>query len=203
MSLPALLDAPATRIEEIAAWLDERTHAERVDAARSLHRTQQRTLYTRASLAQAVTLEHFVGADRPDRTEVRHHGKNTLPAPIAFRTFEKRFCRPTDGSPRLFGYNEGASVKWFGPGYFVAKYTAGNPVWASRGDVVVDYFEVPDGPVAETWPPVIPNSQGLQRFVFAGTRDFMRRVSKHVSIGAAYKGERSLDHYFVLVREDV
>ncbi len=203
MSLPALLDAPATRIEEIAAWLDERTHAERVDATRSLHRTQQRTLYTRASLAPAVTLEHFVGAERPDRTEVRHHGKNTLPVPATFRTFQKRFCHPTDGSARLFGYNQGTSEKWFGPGYFVAKYTAGNPVWASRGDVVVDYFEVPDGPVAETWPAVIPNTQGLQRFVFAGTRAFMRRVSKHVSIGAAYKGERSLDHYFVLVREDV
>jgi hypothetical protein len=27
--------------------------------------------------------------------------------------------------------------------------------------------------------------------------------AKHVAIGAAYKGERSLDHYFVLVREDV
>ena len=32
--------------------------------------------------------------------------------------------------------------------------------------------------------------------------DFMRRVSQHVSIGAAYKGEKKLDHYFVLVRQD-
>jgi hypothetical protein len=30
----------------------------------------------------------------------------------------------------------------------------------------------------------------------------MRRLSRHVTIGAAYKGERPLDHYFVLVRED-
>jgi hypothetical protein len=27
-------------------------------------------------------------------------------------------------------------------------------------------------------------------------------VSAHVSIGAAYKGEKALDHYFVLVRQD-
>lgn len=203
MSLASLLDAPATRIEEIAAWLDERSHAERVDATRTLTRAQQRTLYTRASLAPAITLEHLVPKARPDRAEVRHHGKNTLPVPAAFRTFQKRFCRPSDGSARLFGYNQGESERWFGPGYFVAKPTAGNPVWASRGDVVVDYFEVPDGPVAETWPKVVPNSEGLQRFVFHKTRDFLRRVSEHVSIGAAYKGERSLDHYFVLVREDV
>ncbi len=60
---------------------------------------------------------------------------------------------------------------------------------------------MPDGPVPDGWPEVIPNSKGLQRFVYYQTRDFMRRVSKHVTIGAAYKVEKKLDHYFVLVRE--
>ncbi len=203
MSLTALLDDPSARIADIAAWLDARSHDERLAATRALDRTRQRTLYTRASLSPAVTLEHFVPSDRPDRAEVRHHGRNTLPVPEVFRVFEKRFCRPADGTQRLFGYNEGASRPWIGPGYFVAKPSAGNPVWAARGDVVVDYFEVPDGPVADTWPPVVPNSKGLQMFVYKGTRDFMRLVSKHVSIGSAYKGERALDHYFVLCREDV
>lgn len=203
MSLAALLDASATRIADVTAWLDDQPHAERVRATRSLSRAQQRTLYTLASLAPPITLAHLVPADRSDRTEVRHHGRNTLPVPPAFRTFEKRFCRPAGETDRLFGYNEGASVKWFGPGYFVARSTAGNPVWAARGDIVVDYFEVPDGPVAETWPRVIPNDEGLQRFVFHRTRDYLRLVSRHVAIGAAYKVERALDHYFVLVREDV
>jgi hypothetical protein len=201
--LSELLDDPSTRIADVTAWLDGRSHDERVAATRTLNRAQQRTLYTRASLAPAVTLEHFVPKGRPDRTEVRHHGRNTLPLPAPFRVFEKRFCRPTDGTERLFGYNEGASRGWIGPGYFVARSTRDNPVWAARGDIVVDYYEVPDGPVADTWPPVVPNSQGLQMFVYKGTRDYMRRVSEHVSIGAAYKGERALDHYFVLVREDV
>lgn len=202
-SLAELLDAPATRIADVAAWLDARTHDERVAATRTLTRAQQRTLYTRASLAPAITLEHFVPKDRADRTEVRHHGRNTLPLPAAFRVFEKRFSRPTDGSSRLFGYNEGASRPLIGPGYFVARSTAENPVWAARGDIVIDYFQVPDGSVADTWPPVVPNSKGLQMFVYKGTRDYMRKVSEHVSIGAAFKGERALDHYFVLVREDV
>ena len=30
----------------------------------------------------------------------------------------------------------------------------------------------------------------------------MRKVSKHVSIGAAYKVEKPLGHFFTLVRED-
>ena len=60
----------------------------------------------------------------------------------------------------------------------------------------------PDGPIPSSWPPVKPNSEGLQRFVYAGTRDFMRKVSDHVSIGTAYKGDKALDHYFTLCRED-
>jgi hypothetical protein len=30
----------------------------------------------------------------------------------------------------------------------------------------------------------------------------MRKVSDHVTIGAAFKREKPLDHYFVLVRRD-
>jgi hypothetical protein len=55
--------------------------------------------------------------------------------------------------------------------------------------------------VVEGWPKVVANNVGLQVLVYNGTRDFMRRVSDHVSIGAAYKGENPLDHYFTLVRE--
>ena len=49
---------------------------------------------------------------------------------------------------------------------------------------------------------VVPNDWRLQRFVYHQTRDFMRRVSRHVSIGAAFTRERPLDHYFVLCRRD-
>ena len=55
------------------------------------------------------------------------------------------------------------------------------PAWSARGAVVVDYFQVPDAEVAEGWPPVVDNHWRLQRFVYEATRDFMRRVSAHVS----------------------
>ena len=83
----------------------------------------------------------------------------------------------------------------------MAVSTAGRPEWEARGAIVIDYFQIPDGPVPAGWPPVIPNSQGLQRFVYHHTRDFMRRVSTHVTIGAAFKEEKSLDHYFILCRQ--
>ena len=202
MQLKELLERRVTRIAEVADWFADRPFLERREALLALDRAGQRRLYAVAAQSEAITLDDLVPAAKADRAEVRHHGRNTLPVTKAFRTFEKRVCRPADGTSRLFGYNEGASVRWFGPGYFVAYAVRDNPVWTARGDVVVDYFQVPDGAVAEGWPAVVPNEQGLQKLVFAGTRDFLRRVTDGVSIGAAYKGERALDHYFVLARDD-
>ncbi|HVK62829.1 MAG TPA: hypothetical protein VM694_00050, partial [Polyangium sp.] len=104
-------------------------------------------------------------------------------------------------SERLFGYNQSPFLGTVGPGFFVAVPTKGRPEWEARGQIVIDYFQVPDGPVAAGWPKVIPNSKGLQILVYNGTRDYMRKVSTQVSIGAAYKGEKALDHYFILCRD--
>jgi len=189
-------------IDEIAAWLDQASAQARVDAVFALDRAGQRALFERAGTGTPFTLDHFVPSDVADVRAVHHSGKNTLPLPAKHRFFEKRFARPPGERDRLFGYNQSPSKKLVGPGYFVAVYTRGNPTWEQRGAIVVDYFQVPDGQVPADWPAVIPNSQGLQRFVYKGTRDFMRRVSAHVSIGAAYKGEKALGHFFVLVRQD-
>lgn len=201
-TLKAMLDSESTGIEEIAAWLDREGPAARVEAAFALDRAGQRALFRRAGIATPFTLDHYVPREVPDVTAVHHKGKNTLPLPGKHKYFEKRFARPNDGSERLFGYNHAPSKGLVGPGYFVAVYTRDNPSWTDRGPIVVDYFQVPDAAVPSSWPPVVPNSEGLQRFVYKGTRDFMRRVSAHVSIGAAHKGEKPLDHYFVLVRQD-
>lgn len=204
MSLNAMLADVNINIDEIAAWLDGLDHDARKAAAFSLDRSGQRALYERATHGAAITLEHFVPTALSDCTEVIHHGRNTLPLPASQKRFEKRFARPgagdeTDG---LYGYNEAPTRGLIGPGYFVAIVTAGTPKWESRGAVVVDYFQVPTGAVVEGWPAVVPNSRGLQYFIYNKTRDFMRRVSHHVSIGAAYKKEKALGHFFVLVRED-
>ena len=202
MSLADLIASPETGIAEIARYLDGLDPAARWAEVGVLDRDQQRALYEKSSQAEPITLAHFVG-DAGARVEVIHDGLNTLPLPGPLRHFQKRFCRPegTDGI-RLFGYNEGPTRKLVGPGYFVTIPTKGRPAWESRGPVVVDYFQVPDGEVASGWPEIHANDWRLQRFVYNETRDFMRRVSKHVSIGAAYKREKPLDHYFVLCRRD-
>jgi hypothetical protein len=199
MDLTALIADPDCGISDVAAYLDGLDGDGRWRQVRRLDRDRQRTLYRKAS-GVAIDLNHFVG-DAGARVEVIHDGLNTLPAPPPLRRFQKRFCRPHGaGVTRLFGYNEGPTRRLLGPGYFVATPTDQAHEWAAHGGVVVDYFLIPDAAVAEGWPAVVPNSKGLQRFVFHETRDFMRRVSAHVSVGAAFKRDKPLDHYFVLCR---
>lgn len=199
MRLIDLINDDKVSITEIGAHLDALSSEERRRTSLRLGRAAQRRLYQKAAQGQPARVTDFVPEHVPARSEVICAGKNTLPLPPPFRTFEKRFYRHDDV---VGGYNEGASRPLIGPGYFVLKPTAGNPAWESRGSMVVDYFEVPQGPVVEGWPRVVRNSQGLQVLVFHRTRDFMRRVSNHVTIGAAYKGENALDHYFILCRQD-
>ena len=202
MDLVSLIENPAALIDRIAEHLDALPHGERLSQSRALGRSAQRKLWNKAKAAPALALTDFVPQATAARAPVRHHGRNTLPVPGPFRLFEKRFCRPGAGGERLFGYNEGITRSWIGPGFFVARATKGNREWEERGAIVVDYFDVPDAPVADGWPQVVPNTKGLQRLVYFHTRDFMRRVSTHVTIGAAHKEEKPLDHYFVLVREE-
>jgi len=198
--LAALVDDPHVACDAIARYLDGLAGDVRWREVGALGRAQQRALYEKAAHAPAIDLAHFVGAAGP-RVEVIHDGVNTLPVPSPLRRFQKRFCRPGDGTARLFGYNEGPTRALIGPGYFVAVPTADRPAWSARGAIVVDYFQIPDGEVSPGWPRVVDNHWRLQRFVYEATRDFMRRVSAHVSIGAAFKRERPLDHYFVLCRQ--
>ncbi|MEO7094453.1 MAG: hypothetical protein ABI175_14455 [Polyangiales bacterium] len=198
--LEALLDDPQSGVDAIGHYLDGLDGDARWREVGALGRSRQRTLWEKAAHAPPIDFAHFVG-DAPVRQEVIHDGVNTLPVLPAIRRFQKRFSRPAIGATeRLFGYNEGPTRRLIGPGYFVAIPTASRPAWSARGAVVVDYYQVPDGEVPKGWPRVRDNHWRLQRFVYGGTRDFMRRVSDHVSIGAAYKGESPLDHYFMLCR---
>ncbi|MCB9682490.1 MAG: hypothetical protein H6733_13580 [Alphaproteobacteria bacterium] len=199
MAFAKLLADPQITVQALGEHLDGLDHAGRAEAFLSLSKAQQKRVWDLAASAAPITIDHFVPASVGTEREVIHHGLNTLPA---FRHFQKRFARAGDGSERLFGYNEGSTRPLIGPGYFVAHTTAGNPTWEERGAWVVDYFQVPDGGVPSTWPPIKRNDQGLQVLVYHKTRDFMRKVSAHCSIGMAFKVENSLNNWFVLVRED-
>lgn len=203
--LDRLIEAPHESIDAIAAHLDALSSDERWRQVGALDRDHQRTLFDKAAHAEPIDFAHFVGTAQP-REEVIHDGINTLPLPSPLRRFQKRFCLPPGqtaaSTDRVPGYNEGPTRRLVGPGYFVAIETADRPAWAARGAIVVDYFQVPTADeVTPSWPRIVDNSWRLQRFVYHRTRDFMRRVSRHVSVGAAFKGEKPLDHFFALCRQ--
>ena len=127
--------------------------------------------------------------------EVVHLGKNSLPA---FNRFAKVLVRaePTKQT-ELWGYNRtgGFIETVVGPGYFVA-YPHEVP-----GEVLVDYLRLPsDRP--DHWPRILSNSARLSRFVYGGTQDILRGVSRHVTIGRATKGGKPMSAWFVLCRQD-
>ena len=194
MNLTDMILSPDADIDSIAAHLDGLDHDARVEASRSLGPKAQRKLWSLAR-GRAVSLDDIVPPDRGPLETVRHYGRNTLPA---FTHFEKRFCRPPQDADDsvLWGYNEGSARPLVGPGYFVCRGTDGD----SRGESVVDYYQVPPGKPA-TWPAIRPNTSGAQRFVYAFMHDFLRRVSTHVTIGRAYKLDRETPNCFTLCRE--
>jgi len=199
MPLAQLLRDPDAGIADIATLLDSLDADARWAEVNRLDRAQQRALFGRADPVGLDLADLVPGVG--SGIEVIHDGLNTLPMPPPLRRFSKRFCRPaTAGVDHLYGYNEGPTRRLIGPGYFLARLTdAGDPNHG-LGPVMVDYARVPSGTVAAGWPPVVPNTKGLQRFVFQGTSDYLRRVSEHVSVGAAVKDGKPLDHYFVLCR---
>lgn len=181
-------------LESIAAYLDGLNDDERVLEARRLTPAAQRSLWSLTADTQ-LTLENFVPEQASALASVRHFGRNTLPL---FKMFEKRFCRPPKDSDSkgLWGYNEGSTRAAVGPGYFVCRYTDGDP----RGSVVIDYTLTPGGKSAD-WPDISSNKKGLSRFVYFGMQDFMRQVSDHVTIGRAYVKGKETNNFFVLCRE--
>ena len=180
----------------IRTLLDGADHARRVAATRRLGRAEQRALYAAVDGALPLSLADLVPPSVPDWTEVRHHGRNTLPV---FTHFEKRFCRPRGEDAAkpaaLYGFNFQRMSPLTGPGYFIAVDDA------QRAEVLVDYRRVPDEH-PPGWPTPRPNERGLSRFVYGFMVDTLRRASEHVTIGSAARKGRDLGSWFVLVRED-
>jgi hypothetical protein len=189
------LKADPIDLATVEAAFDAASPSERIDAIRGFTPKIQRRLFD-ACEGRKVTIEQIVPSDKGSLGEVIHHGQNTLPA---FRAFQKRFCRPSPGHAPdnrsvLWGYNHQAMAGFTGPGYFVAYDDA------DKGEVVIDYRELPPEK-PDSWPEILDNKAKLGRFVYYGMVDRLRRVSKHVTIGRAYKA-KPMSAWFVLVRED-
>jgi hypothetical protein len=193
--LRELLSNDAPDMHAIESHLDGLESAQRVLEIRTLGRIHQARLFDAANGYKPVSIDDLVPRIRGVMQEVVHHGKNSLPF---FSHFAKVFVRPAAArEPELWGYNRAGSLveTAVGPGYFVAY------PHEIEGEVLIDYLRVPpERP--EHWPEILPNSARLSRFVYNGTQDVLRGVSKHVTIGRATKGGKLMAAWFVLSRDD-
>lgn len=162
---------------------------------------QLRRMYELAAEAEPITMAHFVPVSAAEGVIVNHRGRNSIPLPLAaFRMFSKPMVKLPQHPGVLCGFNDTATTGSIGPGFFICRES--DPADVDRGAWVVDYLQVPSGEMPSGWPALKRNEQGLQRWVYGGTQDFMRKVSDRVSIGMPFKGAKSLGMPFVLVRED-
>lgn len=145
---------------------------------------------------QPVDAEHFVPSGTDPLTEVIHHGKNSLPL---FTHFQKRFCRADDDSGDVYGFNHGSTEWLTGPGYFIAH--AAKDEKDPPSDYLIDYTRTPKKK-PDAWPEIRDNEGGIGALVYGRMKDYMRKVSTHVSIGKAYKEGKEVGAYFMLCRQD-
>ena len=182
--LPSLSDS----IEPIAAALDALSHDERVNWTRGLGSKEQRALWALTE-GRNVAFEYF--AHEPGKTVI-HWGQNSLPA---FTTFQKRFHKRTDGIERdIQGYNHntGIAAAFSGPGHYT--------LVEINGTTAIDYTVMPPDVPAD-FPALVDNDGGTRQLVYGGMQDHMRRVSRHVTVGRAYKKGKVMNAWFLLVRE--
>ncbi|HTJ84890.1 MAG TPA: hypothetical protein VL400_24400 [Polyangiaceae bacterium] len=177
------------RREEIAAYLDDLSHAARLEAVIAVGGSLVGRLYDAVGGGPALTLDDFVP---PGETgTVIFEGKNSLPA---FTRFQKRFARVGD---TVVGYNHQLMAFATGPGYFLVRPpTAGE---AHPDELFFDYTGEPSA-FPPGWPAFKPNSLGLSRAVYMNMKDFCRPVAKGVLVGKAYKLGVSQNAYFTLTK---
>ncbi len=182
-------------VARIGEALDRMDHANRLWTVLSIKPAEQRVLWDLMK-GHEISAEHFVPSGTEPLTEVIHHGKNSLPSA---NFFQKRFALADDDSGELWGYNHQGLSGVTGPGYFVAHTTEDEK--DPPGSYVIDYTRIPPKK-PESWPAILTNEKKLGRFVYSGTKDYMRKVSEHVSIGRAHKAGEPMNAWFVLCRED-
>ncbi|HUT53712.1 MAG TPA: hypothetical protein VM658_09990 [bacterium] len=191
-TLKELLNRPSVKLPEVALHLNNLNHPERVAQVLALSKKEQVKLWEIAEKSKPLTLEYVVPRDAQPLQFFPFEGKNSLPA---FTHFQKVFYLDQDRN--VCGYNN-ASIGWLvGPGYYMAQM---NPK-APEFEIQVDYTRIPtEHPPA--WPEIKSNDVIPTRFVYGGTKDNLRYVTKDVLIGRAFKmGESPMPNWFVLCRQ--
>ena len=190
-TLVEMLRDPSVKLEDVTRHLDGLNHTERADQVVALGKKEQVKLWEIAENSKNLDFEYFVPTDAEPLQYFPFNGKNSLPA---FTRFQKVFY--LDKDKNMCGYNN-AWIGWLiGPGYYMVQRNPKNPDF----EIQVDYTRIPtEHPPG--WPEIKSNDIFPTNFVYGGTKDNLRWVSKDVVIGRAFKmGEKPMPNWFVLCR---
>jgi hypothetical protein len=199
MDVTTLLE-PKVDIERLAEILDGLGHEGRVHTMRTWDKSRMAAIFD-ACEGRSITIEQVVPSGLDAAVEVIHDLRNTLPV---FTNAQKRFTKleSADAGFGVAGYNRQFGVARVSePGYFAVSEGEGE----HANELVIDYTKsIKSGAkMPPEWPAIEPNDQGfLNKIVWGGMIDYLRRVSTHVSIGKATKDGKSIGQYFALVRRD-
>jgi hypothetical protein len=191
-TLKELLRTEYISLKEVTEHLDALAHPDRVDQVTALGNKEQRKLWEIAEKSKPLTLEYLLPRDAEPLQYFPFEGKNSLPA---FKRFQKVFYLDSDRN--VCGYNN-AWIGWLvGPGYYMTQMNPKAPEYEIQVDYTRIPTEHPDG-----WPEIKSNDIFPTMFVYGGTKDNLRWVSKDVVIGRAFKmGEDPMPNWFVLCRQ--
>ena len=191
-TLKEMLSSSLVKLPEVTLHLNNLNHPERIAQCMALGNKEQQKLWEIAEHSKPLSLEYVVPRDAPPLQFFPFEGKNSLPL---FTRFQKVFYLDKDRN--VCGYNN-AGIGWLvGPGYYMCQM---NPK-APELEIQVDYTRIPtEHP--QGWPEIKSNDVFPTMFVYGGTKDNLRWVSKDVVIGRAFKmGEKPMPNWFVLCRQ--
>lgn len=198
MDVSVLLE-PTIDLPRLCEILDGMGHEGRVHTMNTFNKQKQRALFDAAKGFRAMGFEFLVPSSLGPLVGVTHAGHNSLPSP--FSHFQKHFCRLPVESPaseQLAGYNEQSMELLTGPGYFSVTKGEGE----REGELAFDYTSIPSVK-PEGWPPIVGNDGFLSGIVNGGMTDYVRAISAHVIVGAAFKNGTPKNEFFTLVRKDL
>lgn len=183
--LSALLTRGA-RYQDISAYLDALSPADRLDQVLAVTGSAVGKLYEAVADAPKISVAEFCPPDLTEGKTLIYEGRNSLPS---FSRFQKRFQRRGD---KVVGYNHQTMSFVTGPGYFV-------PVDGDdfRNELLFDYTQEPPF-FPEGWPPYKPNNHLFSKLVYFNMKDYCRRVAKGVIVGAAFKKSVAQGAFFTL-----
>lgn len=192
--LVEMISRQGIKLQDIEEYLDSLSVEDRIKQVVSLGKKDQILLWHMAEGSRPFDLTYLVPENANPLDVFPFEGKNSLPV---FRRFKKVFYRDSEGN--VCGYNANPLLVrlTIGHGYFVV----GTNPHAPGLEIQIDYTRVPkEKPPG--WPQVKSNDVFPTMFVYGGTKDNLRLVSKDVVIGRAYKqGKDPMPNWFALCRE--